>query len=73
MIDRRKRLHIQIAADLPTERSDFATAVIPAVSVIEQMSVHRAPVTAFAPRTMAARQYRELWHEARDRAGLTTG
>jgi chromosome partitioning protein len=72
MIDRRKRLHTQIAAELPTERSDFATAVIPAVSVIEQMSVHRAPVTAFAPRTEAARQYRALWHEARDRAGLAT-
>jgi len=73
MIDRRKRLHTQIAADLPADRSDVATAVIPAVSVIEQMSVHRAPVTAFAPRTQAARQYRELWREARDRAGLATG
>ena len=73
MIDRRKRLHKQIAAELPAERADFAAAVIPAVSVIEQMSVHRAPVTAFAPRSQAARQYRELWHEARDRAyrGLT--
>jgi chromosome partitioning protein len=73
MIDRRKRLHTQIAADLPAERKDFATAVIPAASVIEQMSVHRAPVTAFAPRTLAARQYRDLWAEARDRAGLPTG
>jgi hypothetical protein len=40
------------------------------LSVIEQMSVQRAPVTAFAPRSQAARQYRDLWHEARDRAGL---
>jgi len=70
MIDRRKRLHTQIAADLPADRSDVATAIIPAVSVIEQMSVRRAPVTAFAPRTQAARQYRALWQEARDRAGL---
>jgi chromosome partitioning protein len=70
MIDRRKRLHLQIAADLPAQRSDFATTAIPALSVIEQMSVHRAPVTAFAPRSVAARQYRELWHEARGRAGL---
>ena len=73
MIDRRKRLHKQIAAELPAERKDIATAVIPAVSVVEQMSVHRAPVTAFAPRTQAARQYRELWREARDRAELATG
>jgi chromosome partitioning protein len=73
MIDRRKRLHTQIAAELPAERSGFATAVIPAASIIEQMSVRRAPVTAFAPRTEAARQYRELWHEARDCAGLAKG
>ena len=70
MIDRRKRLHTQIATELPAERSGFATAVIPAASIIEQMSVHRAPVTAFASRTQAARQYRELWQEARNRAGL---
>jgi chromosome partitioning protein len=70
MIDRRKRLHLQIAADLPAERAEFATTVIPALSVIEQMSVHRAPVGAFAPRSAAARQYRELWLEARCRAAL---
>jgi chromosome partitioning protein len=70
MIDRRKRLHTQIAADLPAERADFADAVIPAASVIEQMSVRRAPVTAFAARSQAAAQYRELWREARGRAGL---
>jgi chromosome partitioning protein len=70
MIDRRKRLHNQIAAELPAERADFAGAVIPAVSVIEQMSVQRAPLTAFAPRSQAARQYRDLWKEARDRTAL---
>jgi hypothetical protein len=35
------------------------------------MSVHRAPVTAFAPRSVAAQQYAALWAEARQRAGLT--
>jgi chromosome partitioning protein len=70
MIDRRKRLHKQIAEDLPAHRTDFATAAIPALSVIEQMSVQRAPVTAFAPRTQAARQYAVLWRESCARAGL---
>jgi chromosome partitioning protein len=71
MIDRRKRLHTQIAEELPAKRPDFATAAIPALSVIEQMSVHRAPVAVFAPRSQAGRQYAELWQEARDRVGLT--
>jgi len=70
MLDRRKRLHLQIAQDLPAERPGFAAVSIGALSVIEQMSVQRAPVTAFAPRSLAARQYAELWQEARDRSGL---
>ncbi|HEY5361729.1 MAG TPA: AAA family ATPase [Streptosporangiaceae bacterium] len=70
MIDQRKRLHKQIAEALPAQRSDFAATVIPALSLIEQMAVERAPVAAFAPRSQAARRYRELWAEARDRGGL---
>jgi hypothetical protein len=31
--------------------------------MIERMSVERAPVTAFAPRSVAARAYRDLWSE----------
>jgi len=53
------------------QRTDFAATAIPALSVIEQMSVHRAPVTASAPGSVAARRYRELWQEARERSGLS--
>jgi cellulose biosynthesis protein BcsQ len=70
MIDRRKRLHIQIAEQLPAERSDVVTAAIPALSLIERMSVQRAPVTASSPRSVAARSYEELWLETRKRSGL---
>ncbi|HEY5987848.1 MAG TPA: ParA family protein [Streptosporangiaceae bacterium] len=68
MIDRRKRLHRQIAEGLPAERDDIATTAIPALSLIEQMAVRRAPVTAFAPRSAAARSYAGLWDEVRARA-----
>jgi len=68
MIDRRKRLHRQIAESLPAERNDIATTAIPALSLIEQMAVRRAPVTAFAPRSAAARSYAGLWDEVRARA-----
>ena len=70
MIDRRKRLHREILEQLPAQRDDVASAAIPALSLIEQMSVERAPVTAFAPRSAAARRYEELWLEARKRSGL---
>jgi chromosome partitioning protein len=68
MIDRRKRLHREIAERLPEERSDVAQTVIPALSLIERMSLERAPVTAFAPRSVAARQYAALWAEVSGRA-----
>jgi cellulose biosynthesis protein BcsQ len=70
MIDRRKRLHREIAEQLPEERDDVAAVAIPALSLIERMSVERTPVTAFAPRSAAARRYAELWQEARERSKL---
>jgi cellulose biosynthesis protein BcsQ len=68
MIDRRKRLHREIAERLPAERPDVAKTAIPALSQIEQMAVRRAPVPAFAPRGLAARSYASLWEEVRARA-----
>jgi chromosome partitioning protein len=70
MVDRRKRLHREIIERLPAERPGIAATAIPAMTLVEQMAVHRAPVPAFAPRSAAAQRYRELWSELRGRAGL---
>jgi chromosome partitioning protein len=67
MVDRRRRLHREITENLSSERKEVAHTVIPALSVIEQMSVERSPVTVFAPRSSAARAYRSLWAEIRAR------
>jgi hypothetical protein len=40
------------------------------MTLVEQMSVRRAPVPAFAPRSAAAQHYRERWAELRGRARL---
>jgi chromosome partitioning protein len=70
MVDRRKKLHREIAENLSSERwSQVATTAIPALSIIERMSVERSPVTVFAPRSSAARAYRSLWSELRTRTG----
>jgi hypothetical protein len=73
MVDRRKRLHQDITAKLSAERPGVAATPIPALSLIERMSVERAPVTAFAPRSVAARAFRALWDElsAADKARQT--
>jgi chromosome partitioning protein len=65
MVDRRKRLHREITTDLRAQRPDVAQTAIPALSLIERMSIERAPVTAFAPRSQAARAYQSLWSELR--------
>jgi chromosome partitioning protein len=69
MVDRRKKLHLEIIERLPAERSDVAKTVIPGLSIVEQMTVHVAPVPVYAPRSAAAKAYEELWTEIRQRAG----
>ena len=63
MVDRRKRLHRELVAQLPAERSGILKTAIPALSIIEQMAERRAPVTAFAPRSAATSGYQDLWTE----------
>ncbi len=63
MVDRRKKLHREITEKLKVDRAEVADTVIPALSVIETMSVERAPVAVFAPNSVAAKAYRALWAE----------
>jgi cellulose biosynthesis protein BcsQ len=63
MVDRRKKLHREITERLSAERAEVAQTTIPALSIIETMSVERAPVTVFAPASAAAKAYRSLWAE----------
>ncbi|MHB8467110.1 MAG: ParA family protein [Acidimicrobiales bacterium] len=70
MVDRRKRLHLEMLQDVPPTHPSIVSAAIPAASEVERMGVHRAPVAAFAPRSVAARAYAELWREIRARVQL---
>jgi chromosome partitioning protein len=65
MVDRRKKLHREITEKLIVDRAEVADTVIPALSIIETMSVERAPVAVFAPNSAAAKAYRSLWAELR--------
>ena len=68
LVDGRKLLHREVIDDLRASRTDLAATVIPALSLVEQMSVHRAPLPVFAPRSRVTRSYQDLWAEVRDRA-----
>jgi chromosome partitioning protein len=67
MVDRRKKLHREIIQTLSAQRSEVAKTAIPSLSVIELMSVKRAPVAVFAPASQAAGAYRDLWTEISSR------
>src|SRR6516164_7871289 len=67
MVDRRKKLHNEITAQLSSERAEVTLTTIPYLSLVERMSVERAPVTVFAPRSAASRAYRALWAEIQRR------
>ncbi len=63
MLDRRRRLQREIATDLRDEWPNLLATEIPNASVIEQMSIDRAPVGALAPGSKAARAFRQLWSD----------
>jgi cellulose biosynthesis protein BcsQ len=63
MVDGRKRLHAEVMQQLLAERSDVLRTAIPAATEIEQMGIRRAPVASFAPGSIAAHVYRDLWDE----------
>ena len=67
MVDRRRGMHRQIAADLPNERPGCLQTVIPNASDVEKMGQHRAPIRAFNRRSRAAAAYGRLWRELHDR------
>lgn len=65
VVDSRRRLHRETVAELPGQRDRLSSVAIPSASAVEQMAVRRAPVTAFAPGSPAARSFGQLWAEVR--------
>lgn len=67
MVDRRKTLHRR-ACELARDSPDiFLAGLIPYASVVEQMSVRRLPLAAFAPRDATTAAFREIWTEFESR------
>jgi len=65
MADYRKKLHKQIIEN-PPENVQLLKTCIPYASDVEQMGVHRQPVTVFAKNGKAGQAYQALWNEIRD-------
>ena len=70
MVDGRKKLHRQIVDQLSADHAAVARTAIPAATEVEQMGLHRVPLVEHAPGSRAARAYRALWDEIRQRLGI---
>lgn len=68
MVDTRKKMHRELATAVYQQYNHILQTPIPALSLVEQMGVHRQPVPAFAPHSPAAHAYRDLWAEFQQKA-----
>jgi chromosome partitioning protein len=68
MADPRKRLHREVMAQLRDEQPGaLLSTTIPMAADVERMGSKRSPIADFAPRSPAARAYRQLWDEIQAR------
>jgi chromosome partitioning protein len=68
MVDKRKHLHREVMAQLRDEQPGaLLDTAIPMAADVERMGSNRRPIADFAPRSTAARAYRELWEEIQTR------
>jgi chromosome partitioning protein len=67
MVDARKRLHREVMECMAAEHADVLRTAIPASTDVERMGSRRTVLEELAPRGRAAKAYRELWREIRER------
>ncbi len=72
IVDRRKKMHRELMAQVESQDAYFDT-FIPSASAVEQMGVERSPVAVFAGGTVAAKSYLNLWGEIQARLGISPG
>jgi len=63
MVDRRKGLHRRAAECCADHREIFLEGEVPYASVVEEMTVRRLPLPAFAPRDPATRAFGDIWSQ----------
>jgi chromosome partitioning protein len=63
MVDRRKSLHREVIENTRANFPGLLATEVPYWSEIERMTVRRAPLPAYAPRSAAGQIYGALWQE----------
>ncbi len=63
MVDRRKRMHVEIMQRLPKRYPELLNSSIPYASDVERMGIQREPLAEYAPKGTAGLAYEALWQE----------
>ena len=63
MVDRRKSLHHDVIASTREQFPNLLTTEVPYASPIERMTLRRAPLSAYAPKSIEGQVYAALWRE----------
>ena len=71
MVDKRKNLHQETISFFNNQNELFFKSLIPYLSDVEKMGVNEAPLETFAKGSFAAKCYRELWKEMKEKCALT--
>ncbi len=71
MVDRRKKMHLDIIKSLPEHYPELLQSSIPYASDIERMGTERMPLAAFMKTSRSAKAYVELWNEIMQRLNNT--
>jgi len=72
MVDRRKSLHQDVIASTREQFPSLLVTEIPYSSEIERMTLRRAPVASYAPKSTAGQTYAALWAEIESRMAPTS-
>lgn len=67
MVDRRKRMHLDILEQFPNQHPELLSTYIPYASDVERMGIYRAPVGSYSGNSVAGKAYEKLWEEVRQR------
>lgn len=65
MVDRRKRMHVEMMQNLPKRHPELLNSSIPYASEVERMGIHRQPLAEYAPKGTAGLAYEALWEEVK--------
>jgi cellulose biosynthesis protein BcsQ len=63
MVDRHKKMHRELMLSVSKDFRGVLQSFVPYLAQIEKMGIYRAPVTAFAPGSIASQSYQNLWNK----------